>query len=106
MHARCRVDPFAPAGELAARTALQRTWNAELARLSGEQTIEIWVAAASEWDKVTRPHDSAYCRWRAAEVALPTGQATLAQRLLNRASRDAREHVPLLAAIRRTAGRV
>ncbi len=105
MHAGCRVDPFAPAGELAARTGLQRTWHAELARLSGEQTVDMWVAAAAEWDKITRPHDSAYCRWRAAEVALATGQATLAQRLLNRASRDAREHVPLLAAIRRTAGR-
>ena len=105
MHASCRIDPFAPAGELAARTGLQRTWHAELARLSGKQTVDMWVAAASEWDKVTRPHDSAYCRWRAAGVALATGQATLAQRLLNRASRDAREHVPLLAAIRRTAGR-
>jgi tetratricopeptide (TPR) repeat protein len=105
MRARCRVDPFAPAGELAARTGQIHTWHAELARLLGKQTVEMWVAAASEWDTVTRPHDSAYCRWRGAEIALATGQATLAHRLLNRAARDAREHVPLLAAIRRTVGR-
>ena len=102
MHAGCRVDPFAPAGELAARTGQLRTWQAELARLSGKQTVDVWVAAAAEWDKISRPHDSAYCRWRAAEVALATGRATLAHRLANRAARDAREHVPLLAAIRRT----
>ena len=35
-----------------------------------------------------------------AEVALGTGQATLAQRLLKRAAQDAREHAPLRDAIR------
>ena len=63
-----------------------------------------WTLAASAWDKLTRPHDAAYCRWRAGQAALATGQATVAVKLLRRAATDAREHVPLLAAIRDTAG--
>ena len=52
-----------------------------------------------------RPHDAAYCRWRGAEVALATGQATVAGRLLRRATTDAREHVPLTRAIGATVAR-
>ena len=48
------------------------------------------------------PHDAAYCRWRGAQVALATGQGTVAARLLRRAARDAREHVPLSTAIAET----
>jgi hypothetical protein len=67
--------------------------------------VDLWVAAATEWDRINRPHDAAYSRWRAAQVALATGQATMAATLLRRAARDARENVPLLDDISAT-GRV
>ncbi|MEP6666204.1 MAG: hypothetical protein ABJA81_07145 [Nocardioidaceae bacterium] len=38
------------------------------------------------------------------QVALATGQATLATKLLRRAERDATEHLPVLEAIRTTVG--
>jgi tetratricopeptide (TPR) repeat protein len=79
------------------------TGEAELGRLGDNQSVEIWTGAAMLWDKLARPYDAAYCRWRAAQVALATGQATLAQRLLKRAATDAREHAPLRAAIRHAA---
>ena len=105
LHARMAVDPFGATIVPAARTACGAQWTAELARLTGTQTVEHWVAAAGEWDKLARLHDAAYCRWRGAQVAMATGQATLATRLLRRAARDGREHVPLLAAIKATAER-
>ncbi|WP_107764849.1 ATP-binding protein [Nocardioides terrigena] len=75
---------------------------AELARASGEDAVEDWVRAAALWDRLTRPHDAAYCRWRGAQAALRDGQATVARRLLERAAADAREHVPLHRAISAT----
>ena len=53
-------------------------WNAELARLTGTESIEHWHRAADSWDQLARPHDAAYCRWRCAQVALRAGQGTLA----------------------------
>jgi hypothetical protein len=70
-----------------------------MARLADRQSVDQWVTAAAEWDKLDRPHDAAYCRWRAAQVAFATGQATTAAALLRRAARQAREHVPLLEVI-------
>ena len=60
-----------------------------------------WAGAAEQWDLVGRPHDAAYCRWRAAELALQEGEGALAGRLLRRAHAQARGHVPLLGAIDR-----
>jgi tetratricopeptide (TPR) repeat protein len=96
------VDPLGDQLTPEARTALRRTWEAELARLVGRDAIESWTAAATAWDAMVRPHDAGYCRWRAAQVALASGQGTVAARLLKRAARDAREHVPLSAAIAAT----
>ena len=76
------------------------SWKAETARLAGSASVELWLAAAAEWDRHGRPHASAYCRWRAGQVAIATGRATQAVPLLRRAARDAREHQPLLEAIR------
>ncbi|MFC4784210.1 ATP-binding protein [Nocardioides sp. MAHUQ-72] len=100
--ARAVADPLAPHPAIVCRPALAAAWAAERARLAGRESVDLWVTAAREWDRLTRPHDAAYCRWRAAEVALATGEGTVAQRLLARATRDAREHVPLLEAIRAT----
>ena len=78
------------------------SWQAETARLAGQPSLELWATAAGEWDKLSRPHDAAYCRWRGAQVALATDQGTIALRLLRRAAREGREHVPLSAAIAET----
>jgi hypothetical protein len=102
LKAAAAVDPFGPGSPSGDRTAAGSTWNAELARLAGTHTVERWVTAAAEWDKLTRPHDAAYCRWRAAQVALANGQATAATKLLRRAAREARTHVPLSSAIQQT----
>jgi tetratricopeptide (TPR) repeat protein len=97
-------DPFAPDNAPADRLAACQ-WAAELERLAGSESVERWLAAAADWDTAGRPHDAAYCRWRGALVARRTGQAGVADRLLRRAARDAREHQPLLAAIRTSARR-
>jgi hypothetical protein len=76
---------------------------AELARAARRDRLATWADAARGWDGLGRPHDVAYCRWRGAQVALREGQTTAATKLLRRAARDAREHVPLSAAITRTA---
>ncbi len=97
------VDPFgqrAYGADLAAHAA---TWRSELQRITGRDSVGRWADAAAEWDALTRPHDAAYCRWRAAQCALRDGQGTLARRLLGRAAADAREHVPLSRAIAATA---
>jgi hypothetical protein len=98
-HAQSRHDPFAPHPVYAARPAERASWHAECARLAGGATVEDWARAAHQWDRLQRPHDAAYCRWRGAQVALAAGQATVARRLLRRAATGAREHVPLTRVI-------
>lgn len=94
-------DPFAPDAPHAATPATRSTWRAELARLTSTAQVAHWTGAAQQWDLVSRPHDAAYCRWRAAELALQQGEGTLAPRLLRRAHAQARGHVPLLQATER-----
>lgn len=98
---RATLDPFA--GVCGDNHGWRASWDAELARLSGDETIDLWVRAAAEWDRITRPHEAAYCRWRAAQVALREGRGTVGASLLKRAAIDAREHVPLHRAIAATA---
>jgi hypothetical protein len=76
--------------------------HAVLARLRGTAAVEHWTRAAADWDGAQRPHDAAYCQWRGAQVAMAQGQGTIAARLLRRAALNAREHVPLSAAIAAT----
>ena len=85
--------------------ATHETWRAENARLSGATSIPLWKQAAGAWDKIDRPHDAAYCRWRGAQDALTMGEPRTAQRMLRRAAQQAREHVPLATAISETAAR-
>ena len=103
LHRSCAIDPFASGQGAADLPAWAATWTAELAGLAGDETVELWVAPARTWDTLARPHDAAYCRWRGAQVALRDGQGTVAGRLLKRAAKDAREHVPLSQAIATTA---
>ena len=81
------------------------SWRAEAARLSGATSITLWTRAAGEWDKVDRPHDASYCRWRGAQDALTVGEGRIAQRMLRRAAQQAGEHVPLATVISETAAR-
>jgi tetratricopeptide (TPR) repeat protein len=81
----------------------RRSADAEQARGDQADTADQWVGAARGWDRLHRPHDAAYCRWRAAQAALRQGQGTLAARLLKKAAADAGEHVPLSRAIAATA---
>jgi hypothetical protein len=101
LYRRARLGPSTQPHNRAA-LAQTATWAAEMARLDGTETTPHWLAAVSEWDRIGRPHDAAYCRWRAAQVALCEGQGTIATRLLKRAATDAREHVPLSEAIAAT----
>jgi hypothetical protein len=94
-----QIDPFARSGCFEARPAHGAAWAAETARLIGRPSLELWAEATGHWDRLGRPHDAAYSRWRGAQVALAAGQGTVAGRLLRRAARDAREHVPLSFAI-------
>jgi hypothetical protein len=87
-------------GDLAAHGQFE----AERARLHNKATVDLWVQAARDWDRIQRPHDAAYCRWRAAQLALQGGHGTVAAKLLRRAAHDAREHVPLAATIAATSG--
>jgi hypothetical protein len=87
-------------GDLAAHGQFE----AELARLHQKATVDLWVQAARDWDRIQRPHDAAYCRWRAAQLALQSDQGTVAAKLLRRAAHDAKEHVPLAATIASTPG--
>ena len=102
IRARLHHDPYEPPAVRADRAAKPQ-WSAELARIRGQDTVETWVAAVRTWDGLSRPHDAAYSRWRAAECALRDGKGSVATRLLKRAAADAREHVPLSGAIARTA---
>ncbi|MGH3362141.1 MAG: ATP-binding protein [Nocardioides sp.] len=102
---RAVVDPLGPAPAPIVRAAATAQWDAELARVDHLDTVEQWNLAATAWDALRSPHDAAYCRWRGAQVALRTGQSGLATKLLRRAAKDAREHVPLTEAIRETAAR-
>ncbi len=61
----CVTDPLETRDVPADSFAWRRSWDAELARLRSTAVVEDWVRAAAEWDQLTRPHDAAYCRWRA-----------------------------------------
>jgi tetratricopeptide (TPR) repeat protein len=97
------LDPLGPAAVGVAAATWRLVWEAELARLEDTETLAQWARAASGWDRLTRPHEAAYCRWRAAQVALREGQGTVAARLLKQAAAEARAHVPLSGVIAKTA---
>ena len=98
-------DPFSSTGPVRVAGATGAAWRAEIARAAARDSTDGWARVAALWDEVRRPHDAAYCRWRAAQCALREGQATIASRLLKRAASYAREHVPLSEAIDETAAK-
>jgi DNA-binding CsgD family transcriptional regulator len=93
-------DPLAPRRVPPNAAAHHAAWQAERTRLRGESSAASWDQAASEWDRLGRPHRAAYCRWRQAE-ALLTRRETRAQATtaLRQAAEQARRHIPLTTAI-------
>ena len=102
MVAGTRSSPFAAPNRDVSVPACATTWRAELARSAGTGSVELWVSAATEWDRIARPHDAAYCLWRAASLAFRQGQGTTATRLVRRAAPKAVTHAPLKQAIAST----
>jgi hypothetical protein len=94
------ADPTETPGE--AQRAHRAARAAELSRLAARPRPDLWVAAVKEWDTIGRLFEASYARWRGAQAALATGHGTLANRLLQRAAKEARDHIPLAQAIRET----
>jgi DNA-binding CsgD family transcriptional regulator/tetratricopeptide (TPR) repeat protein len=93
-------DPLAPRRVPPNAAAHHAAWEAERTRLRGESSAASWDQAASEWDRLDRPHRAAYCRWRQAD-ALLTRRETRAQATtaLQRGAEQARRHIPLTTVI-------
>ena len=49
LHESCVVDPFVGDQLPVASHAWHLTWQAEMTRLNGEQSLERWTSAASAW---------------------------------------------------------
>ena len=92
-----RFDPFRPDG-LPVDLVATHQWHAELARLTGQDSPQLWERAASSWG-ARRPFENAYCLWRAAAAARADGQGTRAKALSAAAAGRARSHIPLSAAV-------
>jgi DNA-binding CsgD family transcriptional regulator/tetratricopeptide (TPR) repeat protein len=50
--------------------ALQAQALAELARCEGRHEPNLWENASAQWERLARPYENAYARWRCAEAAL------------------------------------
>ncbi len=61
---------------------VERAWRAvgaaELARARGRNDPKLWIAAAKEWDAITRPFQRAISLWRATEAYVEAGDRTKA----------------------------
>jgi DNA-binding CsgD family transcriptional regulator/tetratricopeptide (TPR) repeat protein len=61
---------------------VERAWcavgAAELSRARGRNDPKLWVAAAKEWDAITRPFQRAISLWRATEAYVEAGDRTKA----------------------------
>ena len=90
LHGACSRDPFGPHPMIGHGTAARALWCAEIRRLEGRESLDLWTGAATEWDRLTRPHDAAYCRWRGARLALRRGDTTAAAAARARCGRRAR----------------
>lgn len=97
-----RIAVRSRGGTDAAVRARQAAFDAELARAAGSLALGRWVDVATLWDRLGRPHDASYARWRAAQAATASSRYDTAQRLIRRATRDASEHRLLLHSLRAT----
>ena len=81
---------------------------AERARTNGRSDALTWRLVATGWDRLTRPVDAAYARWRAAEAALNArhdSEGAGADLRAALGSAGPNGHLPLVVAIRTLAAR-
>jgi DNA-binding CsgD family transcriptional regulator len=70
------VNPLKPAALGWPETAaIAATCEAELSRLAGHSSPQLWAAAALRWEELGRPYPAAYAGWRQAEAYLEAGDA-------------------------------
>ena len=73
---RVRADALLERARLAAEAgwvveaAQLATAEAEYARATGDEAAGLWHAAAERWERVSRPYQAAYSRWREAEALM------------------------------------
>ena len=79
-------DPFAPGPLAATATAERCFWDAELARLRGQEDPGLWEAAAAHWKILRRPRHCAYALWRPADCLLVNGRRADAEPVIRRAA--------------------
>ncbi len=98
-------EPFT-AGPLAATADAERSfWEAELARLQGRESSDLWEAAADQWKILRRPRHRAYALWRQADCLLATGQRAIAEPVIREAAEVAVASAPLTERIGALASR-
>ena len=102
-----RMDgaPFRDHAFVADIPAERATWRAERTRLDGGGDPAAWEAAARAWEELGNPHRAGYAWWRRAEVLLAAGRSAAAAAALQAAAAAAQTHAPLLAQVRKLAGR-
>jgi DNA-binding CsgD family transcriptional regulator len=98
--------PFADHPFVATIPAERATWDAERARVAGDNDPAAWAAAAKTWDGLGCPHRAGYAWWRQAQAQLDAGQPpAAAAAALRAAAAAANGHQPLLAQVRKLAER-
>jgi DNA-binding NarL/FixJ family response regulator len=98
--------PLADYPLFATLPAERAMWAAERTRLAGASDPAAWDAAATAWADLGCPHRAGYAWWRHAEAQLATRQdRPAAETALRAAAAAADGHAPLLAQIRKLAGR-
>jgi DNA-binding CsgD family transcriptional regulator/type II secretory pathway predicted ATPase ExeA len=101
-----RGRPFIDRQFLATIPGDMADWQAELRRVRGTPDPDAWAEAAGIWQRLERPHRTAYALLRQAEAlpAKPRNPMTAAK-VLHAAAEAATGMAPLTAAIRRLARR-
>jgi DNA-binding CsgD family transcriptional regulator/tetratricopeptide (TPR) repeat protein len=70
---------------------------AEFSRLERHSDPERWAAVVASWDRLSRPYEASYARWRQAEALLTIKAARATATVLRQAHKAARElHAQLL----------
>ena len=81
-------------------------WNAELGRSVGRNDPDAWQEAAVVWQRLGRPHRTAYALWRQAEALMTRSAATNEAAIpLRAAAQAANGMAPLMREIQRLAER-
>ena len=95
LHSGAHTDPLVLGPGRPAGDALRATWDAEWARISGEDGASAWSTAAEARMNHGRPHRVAYALFRQGEAQhARRGQRARTREVLTRAAQAAATHVP------------